>query len=58
MRIAGGDHLVANIAVDDDLARFAMGDLVGVESAIGAADPKNVRRPVLGEMGQEVRVRT
>ncbi|MNC92576.1 hypothetical protein D3C83_90290 [compost metagenome] len=50
------NHQVGNVAVDEQIPRQKVHDLIGRHSAIGAADPKILRKLLFREFLKEIRV--
>jgi hypothetical protein len=49
------DDDVGDVAVDEQLARLEVDELVGRDAAVGAADPQVLRRLLLQKAGEEAR---
>ncbi len=50
------DHLIGDIAMDEDLTGEQAGDLVGRNPGVGAADPEVFRVLELGQAMEEIRI--
>jgi hypothetical protein len=50
------DNQVGNISVDEKLTRQKADDLIGRDAAVRASDPKVIRRLLMRECREEVRI--